>query len=400
MIGLYSVEFKQSNGIYQIESSNCLGTDPTVISTLTCTVPITVLTSSPYSLTIGSPVYAKIIATNQIGSSIDGLESSGSAVIQGLPNAPLAGPTRGSETTTSQIQIEISTLSGSDAGYATISSYGVEWDKGENSGTYYEIAGETSDNLQTSFILTSPITMSQSYIFRYRAKNVFGFGSYSPDSTIKAIDSPDQPTNVVIQNVGANVVITWTAPNENGSPITSYDIVWKTSQGAYTSITCTESSSTVISSTTCTNPMNTFTDSPFSLTEGQSIIIKLRALNELDYGVYGSPSSNLAVIIVVPHTPTSGPTRVNDSTSPTQVTVTMPQIPDDLDGGSPILSYSLEWNSGSGSTFTDLIGLSSDSLVLQFTQAVTGAAGSTYTFRYRARNVIGWSSYSPTSDIV
>lgn len=88
----------------------------------------------------------------------------------------------------------------------------------------------------------------------------------------------------------------------------------------------------MISSSTCTNPMNTFTQSPFSLTEGQSILIKLRALNELDYGPYGSPSSNLAVIIVVPHTPTSGPVRVNDSTSPTQVTVTMPEVATDLDG--------------------------------------------------------------------
>lgn len=146
--------------------------------------------------------------------------------------------------------------------------------------------------------------------------------------------------------------------------------------------------------------MNTFTQSPFSLTEGQSILIKLRALNELDYGPYGSPSSNLAVIIVVPHTPTSGPVRVNDSTSPTQVTVTMPEVATDLDGGSPILSYSLEWNQGSGTVFTDLVGLSSDSLVLQFTQSVSGSPGDIYTFRYRVRNVIGWSGYSPTADIV
>ena len=242
--------------------------------------------------------------------------------------------------------------------------------------------------------------MSQSYIFRYHAKNVFGFGSYSPTSTIKAIDVPDQPTNVSIQNNGANVIITWTAPNDNGSPITSYDIEWKTTAGSYVGITCTETDAVVISSTTWTNPMNTFTQTPFSLTEGQSILIKLRALNELDYGPYGSPSSTLAVIIDVPHTPASGPVRVNDSTSPTQVTVTIPEIPNDLDGGSSILSYSLEWNQGSGTTFIDLIGLSSDSLVLEFTQSVAGAAGSIYTFRYRARNVIGWSNYSPTTDIV
>lgn len=182
------------------------------------------MTASPYSLIVGSPVIARITATNQIGPSTSGLDSSGEAVIQGIPSAPSTGPTRGSETTTSQIQIDINTLTGSDAGYATITSYGVQWDQGQNNGSFYEIAGETSDSLQTSFIVTSSISISQSYTFRYHAKNVFGFGNYSPTSTIKAIDVPDQPTNVAIANSGANVVITWNEPNANGSPITYYDI--------------------------------------------------------------------------------------------------------------------------------------------------------------------------------
>jgi hypothetical protein len=60
-------------------------------------------------------------------------------------------------------------------------------------------------------------------------------------------------------------------------------------------------------------------------------------------------------------------------------------------GGSAILSYSLEWDSGnSGSGFQAIVGDPTNSLLLE--HVVTGlTAGTAYTFRYRVRNVYGWS---------
>lgn len=71
-----------------------------------------------------------------------------------------------------------------------------------------------------------------------------------------------------------------------------------------------------------------------------------------------------------------------------------PQTLDTETGGSPILSYALEWDSGtSGSTYTSLIGESTNNIVLTFTQSSL-TAGVTYRFRYRTRNIFGWSPYS------
>lgn len=65
---------------------------------------------------------------------------------------------------------------------------------------------------------------------------------------------------------------------------------------------------------------------------------------------------------------------------------------DDLTGASPILSYNLEYKTGAGA-WTSLQGDPTDSLSLSYT--LTGlTAGTIYSFRVRARNVIGWGSYS------
>ena len=65
-----------------------------------------------------------------------------------------------------------------------------------------------------------------------------------------------------------------------------------------------------------------------------------------------------------------------------------------LTGGSPIISYSLEWDSGSnGAFFTSLIGETSNNILLTYTKTLL-TAGANYQFRYRVKNIFGWSPYS------
>ena len=51
------------------ETSSCNGADATVISSLSCTIPITELTAAPFNLAGQASVYAKFTATNIIGES-------------------------------------------------------------------------------------------------------------------------------------------------------------------------------------------------------------------------------------------------------------------------------------------------------------------------------------------
>jgi hypothetical protein len=63
-IKAYKVAIGQSDGVtFTTETANCH------ISTTSCTVPISILKAEPYSLNVGSSVYAKVLAINESGSS-------------------------------------------------------------------------------------------------------------------------------------------------------------------------------------------------------------------------------------------------------------------------------------------------------------------------------------------
>jgi hypothetical protein len=63
-------------------------------------------------------------------------------------------------------------------------------------------------------------------------------------------------------------------------------------------------------------------------------------------------------------------------------------------GGSEITSYSLEWDGGNiGTNFDALIGLDANNIQLNYVKDSL-TPGVVYRFRYRAKNVYGWSPYS------
>lgn len=69
------------------------------------------------------------------------------------------------------------------------------------------------------------------------------------------------------------------------------------------------------------------------------------------------------------------------------------------DGGSVILSYSLEIDDGLGGSFTPLYGVDGDTLVIS-TVYKNVTRGRLYQTRYRVRNAIGWSDYSPIGHLL
>jgi hypothetical protein len=69
-------------------------------------------------------------------------------------------------------------------------------------------------------------------------------------------------------------------------------------------------------------------------------------------------------------------------------------------GGSAILSYNLQWDSGTGgSTWTDLTTLSPAYTAVTFSLTTGVTTGSSYKFRVRAYNRWGYGSYSASADL-
>lgn len=66
----------------------CNGSNPVVIAATSCTIPVSVLLVSPFSLTWGTDVYVKIIATNSLGDSNESNLGHG-GIIATFPDAPI-----------------------------------------------------------------------------------------------------------------------------------------------------------------------------------------------------------------------------------------------------------------------------------------------------------------------
>lgn len=104
------------------------------------------------------------------------------------------------------------------------------------------------------------------------------------------------------------------------------------------------------------------------------------------------------VLANVPDTPLTAPTSDIAISSYSRLKIDYATIA--VNGGSPILSYSLEIDNGLGGDFIALYGIDTNTLSTTFTISSGIVRGRTYRVRYRARNVVGFSSYSPIGYLI
>jgi hypothetical protein len=85
-------------------------------------------------------------------------------------------------------------------------------------------------------------------------------------SLLSAI-KPGIPSDVETSNSGSTVIVSWSAPDSNGSPLTAYTIQIKKSDDLYAEelINCDGSDPTVIQNTQCTIPQGVLQVEPFNL---------------------------------------------------------------------------------------------------------------------------------------
>ena len=129
------------------------------------------------------------------------------------------------------------------------------------------------------------------------------------------------------------------------------------------------------------------------LSTGSTYSIKVRAHNHAGYT--DSPPI-VVVLAAVPDTPSSAPTSDALVTDQEQIKVSYGPLLASENGGSDILSYEIQMDDGQGGDFYSLAGgeTAGDSLATTYTIGQDIQDGGLYRFRYRARNVNGWSSFS------
>jgi len=104
-----------------------------------------------------------------------------------------------------------------------------------------------------SFVVTG-LTSGKTYKFKVEARNSHGYSAYSDEVTLLAAFKPEAPTTVTTAISGPHVIIQWSEPINNGSPITGYKIfIVEHNSAIFTqeNIECDGNSSGVISSRQC-----------------------------------------------------------------------------------------------------------------------------------------------------
>jgi hypothetical protein len=71
------------------------------------------------------------------------------------------------------------------------------------------------------------------YSFKVEAHNSEGYSAYSSTVSILAAEVPETPSIPSTTVVESDVIIAWTAPDSNGSPISSYIIEIRDTNGDY-----------------------------------------------------------------------------------------------------------------------------------------------------------------------
>lgn len=169
----------------------------------------------------GAAIKVKIIAKNVYGSSQESLVGSG-AVILTIPDPPTNFVEDYSKRSASTLGF--TWKAPVQTGGTLLLDYQVEMARAGSD--YAVIASALTSESYVATGLTSGIT----YQFRVKARTEFGLSNESKLLSLLCAYKPEPPQAVYTSNDGKQVLVQWSNPVTNGSPITEYKIYVKKSQ--------------------------------------------------------------------------------------------------------------------------------------------------------------------------
>ena len=164
-ISEYKIEFMAVDDVtwYQ-DQFDCDGSNPDILMSLQCTIPMLTLQEPPFNLVLGSPILARISATNVIGVSPPSVVNLPLTPVNTVPLQPTL-PIRGVMTNTVQVDLRWEDLNADlRNGGSVITSYEVLWDSGTGGQVWTELTGYTVP-LSTPYYLATFVTMGTRYKF-------------------------------------------------------------------------------------------------------------------------------------------------------------------------------------------------------------------------------------------
>ena len=222
-------------------------------------------------LTNGTSYQVQVRAANTHG---DGPWSPSATMKPGTPVAP-AAPLL----TSGNAQLSVSWTAPANSGSA-ITDYDVQYKatSASNWSSHAFTGAGTSSTITT-------LTNGTEYEVQVRASNGRGSGPWSPSATLKA-GLPAVPGKPTVTTGNATLVVTWTAPADNGSPITDYDVEYRTYSRAKLGdwMQWKPNETSISTTTTITGP---------GINNGTDYQVQVRAGNDAGDGQWSPPSDEV-----------------------------------------------------------------------------------------------------------
>ena len=228
------------------------------------------------------------------------------------------------------------------------------------------------------------LTQNASYIFRVQAVNAVGNGAWSdPSAAVQATGRPAAPSGLSVSGVAATTVdLSWTAPNDGGSPLLRYAVRASTDGGTtwLTPYSYTPVGSPPATTLTWTglSPNTTYTFQ----------VIAQNAVGWSGWSAKSAPATTASASV---------PTEPLDVVGvPSGGSVALSWSAPLGDGGASITGYGVDYSTDGGTTWTPAIAASAGPATTSYN--VTGLVnGTAYVFRVAAANANGTGPWSATS---
>ena len=192
LVSFYKIQVYSNSTSTWNEDPNCNGLNPDVALYTICEIPVLALYSAPHFLVFNQFVSVRVQAMNAIGFGSFGTNSAAVAftLLNGVPTT-MYSPSRGSQTSITQIEVDWIALTIPNNGNEPIVSYNLQWDAGTGDCSQ-DLIGNAVPYSALSYIVTQNIVLDRTYCFRLRALNIYGWGDFSYLSYIRTSSSPGQ----------------------------------------------------------------------------------------------------------------------------------------------------------------------------------------------------------------
>ncbi len=103
----------------------------------------------------------------------------------------------------------------------------------------YDATGAKVADCASTVCVVSGLTVGRSYTYTVTAVNAVGESAHSASSSVSISGAPSQPAKPSVTAGNTTIDVSWTAPADNGSPITGYTVTASTANGPAASCSTT-----------------------------------------------------------------------------------------------------------------------------------------------------------------